>query len=1139
MLVTIVSECEDKALIQTRKILCKYLPQIGSRTWAGKISEEGLEYLALELNKSATKNSSIACYRNFGTKKLNYIWHIGSESSYFQGHYAFKTSSKLDMLKELKTMSIYQSILRDLIKMAGLLHDIGKNNLGFQEKLHPKSQNKSDYVRHEFFSFLILDKLIKFIQGYLDKKDSDFNDEDFFSHCANTELLNKFFMESITLNDIEKANIREKYFDIRPFTTALTWLVASHHKLTTFDNEDWQTIKFDKLKNNNHVRTDNEKQKYITYKDKHLFLNEKYVKSLSSLAKNIIEKTKSTDMGIFKTSIIYYLPYYARPILIYADYVASKNKNISTEGWGKNIVANSQDGLPADNLLVHLDKTKNHAHNLYNGIFNYHCLVPSLKYLVHDELPTKIRECLEYVKITRENNFSWQQQAVNILLNSENNPTFAVILASTGTGKTWAIPKIMASLKTDTENYTRYTLCLGYRSLTMQTQKSYEDIGFKKRDFATIIGGQYSEAIYNASNNSTNDDIKETDGSSNELFDQSSELFQVNFGASNSMFLQDTEKDFKLIFNNKDYRAVMCSPIVISTIDHFIDCGSLERGAQSLMQLRLMTSDLVLDEIDSYSDEQLIVISRLVFLTGLYGKNIILVSATINPIIVENFFNLYMQGLNKYHKFNDTKEVTHITRICLFSNFVDVCKVFNLKDSGEFINIYKDKFIKPIVNKQQDKKALRRLDILTMSNIDNDSNVFELILNKIYTLHDLNHEVAEGQNLSIGFVKFNDTELTINFAEFLLKTDLKEDYSILVLSYHAKLMLVHRILNEQFLNKLKRDKKTLYQIPDVKTRIRNIKAKNIIIIVSTSPIIETGIDQDYDWAVLEPTSTRSLIQASGRVKRHRSSEYLKANQFNISLIEFPHRCEWGKNLKPNDELYKHPGVEDNFKVRNIENDCRRINPLISNSINDTYLKDSANILNISYNTQSSERIYSATNVFNQAISSWKDKINQNIAIDYSADLNYSPISAYELIRQQIFLPLLNDKLPPYLGQTNYILIFPLLMLNANHFYQNLLRDKNENKLIYWIDNKFYENQFDQELHGINNVSEKKIEDCKNRLFILEHHCSDLVINDLWNKFFSDGEANRGKRFKNLTQLQISYQFKNYEYNFLGLRRSKI
>jgi hypothetical protein len=54
MHVIIVNESSGKAAIQIRQVLSKYLPQLSSTTWAGAITEEGLDDLKhalLEDNK--------------------------------------------------------------------------------------------------------------------------------------------------------------------------------------------------------------------------------------------------------------------------------------------------------------------------------------------------------------------------------------------------------------------------------------------------------------------------------------------------------------------------------------------------------------------------------------------------------------------------------------------------------------------------------------------------------------------------------------------------------------------------------------------------------------------------------------------------------------------------------------------------------------------------------------------------------------------------------------------------------------------------------------------------------------------------------------------------------------------------------
>lgn len=51
----------------------------------------------------------------------------------------------------------------------------------------------------------------------------------------------------------------------------------------------------------------------------------------------------------------------------------------------------------------------------------------------------------------------------------------------------------------------------------------------------------------------------------------------------------------------------------------------------------------------------------------------------------------------------------------------------------------------------------------------------------------------------------------------------------------------------------------------------------MITIISTTNIIETGRDHDYDWAISEPISDQSLVQLAGRVLRHRDISVKKPN----------------------------------------------------------------------------------------------------------------------------------------------------------------------------------------------------------------------------------------------------------------------
>lgn len=68
---------------------------------------------------------------------------------------------------------------------------------------------------------------------------------------------------------------------------------------------------------------------------------------------------------------------------------------------------------------------------------------------------------------------------------------------------------------------------------------------------------------------------------------------------------------------------------------------------------------------------------------------------------------------------------------------------------------------------------------------------------------------------------------------------------------------------------------------DVFKRAAQAGIQKIEIVLIASPVIETGNDIDFDYAILDPLSIRSIVQVSGRVVRHRDRVI---NRENILLL---------------------------------------------------------------------------------------------------------------------------------------------------------------------------------------------------------------------------------------------------------------
>ena len=77
MNVLLISECDKKALTQTRRILDQFAERRGERTWATPITRDGLDTLRRLLRQSARKNTAVACHWIRGLDHSELLWVVG------------------------------------------------------------------------------------------------------------------------------------------------------------------------------------------------------------------------------------------------------------------------------------------------------------------------------------------------------------------------------------------------------------------------------------------------------------------------------------------------------------------------------------------------------------------------------------------------------------------------------------------------------------------------------------------------------------------------------------------------------------------------------------------------------------------------------------------------------------------------------------------------------------------------------------------------------------------------------------------------------------------------------------------------------------------------------------------------------
>src|SRR5690625_5288966 len=214
-------------------------------------------------------------------------------------------------------------------------------------------------------------------------------------------------------------------------------------------------------------------------------------------------------------------------------------------------------------------------------------------------------------------------------------------MASTGCGKTLANARIMYALA-DPEKGARFSIALGLRTLTLQTGQAYraQRMHLDEDQLAIRVGGSASRDLFEFFRQRAEESGSE---SLQDLIDEDGGvLFEGDY---------DSHPLLSRTLHNRNVKALVAAPVLVSTIDHLTPATEGIRGGRQIApKLRLMTSDLVLDEIDDYGLEDLPALARLVHWAGLLGARVMLSSATLPPALVQGLFAAFYAGRKQYQE---------------------------------------------------------------------------------------------------------------------------------------------------------------------------------------------------------------------------------------------------------------------------------------------------------------------------------------------------------------------------------------------------------------------------------------------------------------------------------------------------------
>jgi CRISPR-associated endonuclease/helicase Cas3 len=136
----------------------------------------------------------------------------------------------------------------------------------------------------------------------------------------------------------------------------------------------------------------------------------------------------------------------------------------------------------------------------------------------------------------------------------------------------------------------------------------------------------------------------------------------------------------------------------------------------------------------------------------------------------------------------------------------------------------------------------------------------------------------------MGLVRMANIDPLVETARALCSLGARQGQRIHLCVYHSQHPLLVRSGIERRLDRLLNRKRSeaLFEDWEMRDWLKRYDEPDQIFVVLATAVAEVGRDHDYDWAIVEPSSMRSIIQLAGRVRRHRFEPYELPN---IHLLE--------------------------------------------------------------------------------------------------------------------------------------------------------------------------------------------------------------------------------------------------------------
>lgn len=829
MHITLISACERRAVKRSRAILDSYAIRTGARSWATPITLEGLRELRGLLKASATRQTAVACYRNEGRERMQLLWVVGARDNFGPDGHF-----PAGYARRRAPPPFWLRIVGLLAHTAGLGHDLGKSANFFADKLARAVAGgapEADPVRHEWISMRVLQER---------RAGSDWG-------RAWSSIAKKLPM--CELGGLEDTGIDGPQH-------ALDYLIATHHRL------------FGPVKDSSTPTSDNhvlEGERARELKQAGA-LPDELLELLERLQARLVRKAGERSPAFWRGAAIL-----ARAALILADH------DVSARPWPGGVkegglFANTKNGAYDQPLDWHLRTVGGRAAD-----FAWR--------LTRLRLPGLATESVEHILSPADGcgRFAWQNRAVaavSALRERSEGGLLIFNIAATGAGKTIANAKLACSVS----SRPRFAIALNLRTLTLQTGDALAgDLGLGEDELATVVGDRIVSQLHAAGKgeDAAHAGTFETEGLATEYDALGGEV-------------ELPEWMQVLTVRRPVLRSVIGAPVLVSTIDYLINAGEPGRqGHHVSALLRMVDSDLVLDEVDSYEPDALIAVLRLVQVAGLMGRSVICSSATLSQPVAEAVFRAFRSGADMRCALEEREArfgiaiVDDRTAPTVFASDDD--------PAGRFATHVQRLLEVP-------RKAVRRAWVQPVNGRSAEA-FHTAIAAAVARLHVAHAWPGPGgKRVSFGLVRVANIGTAIRTARELARAFPHAR----VACYHAQEFRIQRYLKEKrldFLLNRKRGDMHIVADAEIVRLLAASAASDVPFIVVATPVEEIGRDHDFDWGVIEPSSAHSIVQAAGRINRHR---LLEVSEPNVAILQYNWR--W-LNGRPGTPCFVRPGLE--------------------------------------------------------------------------------------------------------------------------------------------------------------------------------------------------------------------------------------